>query len=166
MIPLKCATPRRQSPIAAGRHTAAHFFRSARKRRPDFPNPTASPRTARLYFPVKSLFSVLSVLPFAFADTVAAMPFKAAVVIDEVTSPREWLVVEDLNGDARPDILCAAPGGGLRWWRNEGAGSFTQQTDIPLTGGSPVCVLPRNLDRDADMDLIVLIDPGNAAGKI
>lgn len=106
-------------------------------------------------------------LPLACLTTpVWAMPFQNPAVIDAVTSPRDWLVVADLNADSHPDILCAAPGQGLRWWKNDGNNSFSPQPDITIAGGAAVTALARNLDRDNDLDLIVLVDPGNAPGRL
>ena len=113
-----------------------------------------------------SFLSKQCLLLASLSATAWSLPFKNPAVVDSVASPRDWLVVADLNADSHPDLLCAAPGQGLRWWKNNGTGAFTLQPDITLTATPPVAVLACNLDRDNDLDLIVQVDPGNAQGRL
>ncbi|MFA6111765.1 MAG: VCBS repeat-containing protein [Candidatus Latescibacterota bacterium] len=85
-------------------------------------------------------------------------------VLKEPWTRADQVLVADLDGDGRPDILAAAERGSneLRWWRNEGSG--LKPREVPVSGhqagaaaqpgGHPPYPLGSRLELFVDRDLV------------
>ncbi len=67
-----------------------------------------------------------------------------------------WLAVADINGDGKPDLICANYfASSLTIYTNDGAGGFVLSTNLPVPPGNPYTVIAADLDGNGTMDLAV-----------
>jgi hypothetical protein len=90
----------------------------------------------------------------------------AAAGLAEATTANRSALFLDADHDGDLDLLICA-GNGNRLWNNNGTGAFTNiAASAGVTGGTTgsVLVLPGDLDRDRDMDLVLL--PAEGPGQV
>ncbi len=64
-----------------------------------------------------------------------------------------WIVTVDFENDGDPDIVAASINSGLRWYENDGSGSFSQHV-ISSTFNDSWSIHPNDIDSDGDMDVV------------
>src|SRR5512136_911911 len=71
---------------------------------------------------------------------------------------RPWCVYAvDMNRDNIKDVVASADGGSLiSWWETDGGQNFREDTIAQVAG--PLMVLPCDLDRDGDVDVVAALD--------
>lgn len=64
----------------------------------------------------------------------------------------------DLDGDNDLDVICSADdasgNGDIRWWKNNGSGSFTSMPSLIAWLAEPMDISIADLDKDGDLDII------------
>jgi len=60
----------------------------------------------------------------------------------------------DVNGDQQIDIIKASLYGGLSWYKNLGAGTFSEEQDIPIQVDDISSIYVRDVDGDSYVDIL------------
>lgn len=79
-----------------------------------------------------------------------ALSFGSETVLDSTFANAYTLEAVDLDEDGDLDLLGAATGSGMAWWRNNGSGAFTK---IVIASDGADGITAADIDGDGDLDL-------------